>query len=66
MNIFILLKKCILIIAIVVNALTNHVFAQSVKDSAFRILMVGVHLSGQIPQLGLLRVQRVAPRSIMA
>jgi len=50
MNIFISLKKSIVIFAIVVNALTNNMLAQSVKDSAFRILMVGVHLSGQIPQ----------------
>lgn len=30
-----------------------HSYAQSVKDSSFRILMVGIHFSGQIPKFDL-------------
>lgn len=43
--------KKISIVFLVCFAFSSNAFkAQSVKDSAFRILMVGVHFSGQIPQ----------------
>ena len=44
------MKKSIIIFFLVSSYLTNSLFAQSVKDSTFRILMVGVHIGGQIPQ----------------
>lgn len=49
-------KHIFLFVAITYSTIT---FAQSVKDSTFRILMVGVHFSGQLPQKDL--VQRYGP-----
>lgn len=46
-----------LIVLIVFNTLLFH--AQSVKDSAFRIMMIGAHFSGQLPQKDL--AQRFGP-----
>jgi hypothetical protein len=38
---------------VILNLIGSIAIAQSIKDSAVKILMVGVHVSGQIPQLDL-------------
>jgi hypothetical protein len=45
------IKYCLLVL--VGLNLAFNTYSQSVKDSSFRILMVGVHLSGQLPQYDL-------------
>lgn len=44
------MKKSIIILLCIISYNTNTLNAQSVKDSTFRILMVGVHFCGQLPQ----------------
>jgi hypothetical protein len=45
-----MLKKIIITYILFFVCFSNTINAQSVKDSTFRILMVGIHLGGQIPQ----------------
>jgi hypothetical protein len=44
------LKRILILYLLCIGCSFNYAFSQSVKDSTIRILVVGIHLSGQLPQ----------------